>query len=110
MRRHRTAEDARIHRVHQSLVVLSRRNDLVEIHVGTWQATGGEGDGGVHATEQRATVHPLRLRLGVAGWRRLEIEGLAQSRDDLREAERRVRGGSRGADGADDELERRFDL
>src|SRR5258708_5775035 len=70
----------------------------------------GERDGGVHAAEQRAAVHPLGLGLGVAGRGRLEIEGLAESRDDLREAERRVRLGSGGADGADDELERRLDL
>ena len=52
----------------------------------------------------------MRLGLRVSRRRRLLVQRLAQSRDELREARRVVRLDTGGAHGADDELERRLYL
>jgi len=101
MRRHRPTKQFLIDRVHQLRVIVDR---------GDTGALLGEHHGGVHAREQRAAVHPVRLGLRIAGRGRLLVQRFAEAGDELREARRVIRLDAGRAHSAHDELERRLDL
>src|SRR2546425_1968784 len=70
---------------------VSNSGDGVEDDRHALQLARGERDGGVHPIEQRATVHPRRLPLGIPVGSDVEIEWLAEARHHLCQTGRGIR-------------------
>src|SRR5205807_7497851 len=107
---HGPAQNPVIDRGDEVLHVYGVGSDGVECHGRPGKSPGRERYGGVHAIQQRPTVHPRILSLRIAIGGDMEVERLAQTCYHLRQAGRGVGVGGDGPRRAHDELEWRLDL